>query len=187
MNKRQKKKPRIEWFVDRENHRLIEWSDGTVEWIPDDFARVSYNHRTVFSRLGWNYFRTRRSCDRTIYSFPDTVTISALVGKRVKNWTSSPVCGAPAPSKVPQLPSFRVGEVVRLKSPAQVYSIGDAETWMSTRPIAACGAGDHGIVLETGHEGKIVQVVIGVIRGWIETRFLSRLEAPVDLTEEEAL
>jgi len=162
---------RIRYYIDVSGHHLVEWPDGSREWIPEALFDATLNRFLPRRYLrGHNHFITRRSVERWISQIDAEVVLEKTFrsgpGPRKRRCWVYPK--ATTKLETTQSVSLTPGTIVGFNSNVTVWRERTAVPF-HTRPV---GPSDCAVVIDSSHGGAITQVLLSDFTGWVETRHL---------------
>lgn len=187
MNKRQLKKKRHLtgcYKIDYVGHTLVQWSDGKIEWIDNDFFAVSFNRIKLFRSPGHNHFQTAKSAKRAVGKIPGSVILL-----RFGRMFGKDKCFLYPPDH--RLKKKNVSDALLepgslLKFSRSVYAYDSLEPehnpgYFDTAYLFHCKKNTHCFIIRSTFQDRMSLVCLGDQTGWVETRFLMSVEKNAEI------
>lgn len=159
--------------------RLVQWYDGSYEWISKDQLYKTFNRFTCWDVRGLNCFPTRRSAEKAIMKMAHTVTLSRMQRKshkhkygRIKIWVY-PASKKPLPPLKSSARFVPTGTLITFTSEVSIYNLDDFED--PNRTSRRVDKGSLGFVCHSSKDGLLTKVFSDNFSGWIETKYLSEV------------
>ena len=160
--------------------RLVQWYDGSYEWISRDQSYKTFNRYTCWNEKGINCFPTRRSAEKAIMKIANSVTLSRTQRKshkhrygRIKTWTY-PASKKPLPPLKSSARFVPSGTLIAFTCAVTIYNLDDFED--PNRASKGVDKGTLGLVCHSSKDGLLTKVFSDNFLGWIETKYISEVD-----------